>query len=196
MDSKLSFLEELRRIAQWGLGYTRDPYDIERYERLLELASHRYSELSGVDATVIRERFQSEIGGNVTPKVGLDAAIFDDAGKLLLIRRSDDQCMALPGGWAELGETPEAGIAREVIEETGLTVDVRDLIGHYTRLPGKFGDPHTSYHLIFHCIVTDGVPTLTDEAIEVGYYDPATISDWHRDMAHATSLAMAWRAGA
>lgn len=191
-ESKLAFLEELRRIAQWGLGYTEDPYDIERYECLLELASIEYSALADVAPETLRDRFQEEIGGNVTPKVGLDAAIFDTEGKLLLIRRSDDGLMALPGGWAELGESPEDGIAREVLEETGLEVEIGELIGHYCRMPGEYDQPHTSYHMMFHATVRSGTPCTTEEATEIGYYDPATICDWHRDMAQATTMATNW----
>ena len=191
-ESKLAFLEELRRIAQWGLGYTTDAYDVERYTRLLELASNEYETLSGVPSNVIQERFMAEIGGNVTPKIGLDAAIFDEHGDLLLIRRHDDKMMALPGGWAELGETPEAGIAREVKEETGLDVEIGELIGHYCRLPGQYNQPHTSYHMIFHATVTGGTLQTTDEAIEIGYYNPTPVTDWHKDMANATRMAVDW----
>jgi ADP-ribose pyrophosphatase YjhB (NUDIX family) len=190
--STLEFLEELRRIAQWGLGYTTDPYDVERYTRLLELASIEYSALSGVPKNVIMERFQREIGGNATPKVGVDAAIFDASGRILLLRRDDDQLWCVPGGWAELGETPQESVAREVLEETTLEVDVKNIINTYARMPGQYGQPHTSCHLIFHCVVRSGTPQTTPEALEIGYFDRATISDWHRDMANVTSTAMAY----
>jgi len=191
-QTKLDFLEEVRRIAQWGLSYSTDPYDVERYTRLLELAATEYEALGGVPSDVLIERFRAELGGNITPKVGVDGAIFDEEGRLLLIRRHDDKLMALPGGWAELGETPEASVAREVLEETGVEVEVGPLIGHYARMPGEFGQPHTSYHLIFHCRVVSGTPRTTPEALEIGYYDSQSVTDWHRDMAKVTEMCRDW----
>lgn len=185
----LEFLEELRRIAEWGLSYTTDPYDVERYTRLLELASIEYGKLSGLPKDLLMDRFKQELGGNITPKIGLDAAIFDEEGQLLLLRRDDDGLWSVPGGWAELGESPQESIRREVLEETTLDVDVRDLIGVYHRMPGEYGQPHTSYHLLFHCVVQSGTPQTTAEALEIGYFNREAIHDWHRDMAKVTAMA-------
>ena len=145
--SVLAFLEELRRIAQWGLSYTTDPYDIERYTRLLELASIEYGQLSGLPKDILMDRFRQELGGNITPKIGVDAAVFNEDGKLLLLRRDDDGLWSVPGGWAELGESPQESIRREVQEETTLDVEVGELIGIYHRMPGDYGQPHTSYQI-------------------------------------------------
>ena len=82
-------LDELRILAKNGLHYTDDPYDEERYERLLELASEYYAEAVELPPDTVRERFADELG-HVTPKVGGRAAIFDDDGRALLIKRSDD----------------------------------------------------------------------------------------------------------
>jgi ADP-ribose pyrophosphatase YjhB (NUDIX family) len=191
--NKLEFLEELRKIAQLGLNYTRDSYDRERFERLLELASFEYGELSGLPPEVIQERFRSELG-QVTPKVGLDAAIFSPEGRLLLIRRSDDGHWCLPCGWSELNETPEDGMRREVWEETGLEVEVRELLSVDSRMPGECGQPHTMYVMVFHCVPVGGVLTTTPEALEVGYFDPSEITDWHRDHGErAERVCRIWR---
>ena len=180
MESVAEFLEELRRIAQLGLNYTQDPFDRARYERLLELAAIEYEALSGLPKDAIIERFRRDLG-HVTPHVGVDAAVYDSERRLLLVCRSDDGLWAMPGGWAELGETPQRSTEREVFEETGLIVEAREIISVTSRLPGDYCQPHTSCHLLFHCVVTGGTIATTDEALEVGYYDPATISSWHRD---------------
>ena len=85
----LSLLDELRSIAQLGLNYSKDNYDRERYERLVELASHEYEALSGIPAGEIEKRFRKELG-YITPKVGVSASIFDDKGYQLLVKRTDD----------------------------------------------------------------------------------------------------------
>ena len=63
---------------------------------------------------------------------GACAVIFDDAGKVLLERRSDNGFWGLPGGAVEVGESVEQAVVREVMEETGLRVDVKRLIGVYS----------------------------------------------------------------
>lgn len=174
------FLEELRSIAQLGLNYTRDPYDKARYERLLELAAGEYAKLSGLPADTIIGRFRDELG-HVTPKIGVDSAVFDQHGRLLLIKRHDDFLWSLPCGWVEVNETPQEAIKRELFEETGLTVKVGSLIDLFVRLPGTYGQPHTSCHAMYHCIPIGGEAGVSEEALEVGYFDTKTINVWHKD---------------
>lgn len=174
-----AFLEELRAIAQMGLNYTKDPYDRERYERLLELASVEYGSLARLSVGEVLSRFREELG-HITPKVGVDAAIFDAKGRLLCLRRTDDDCWCLPCGWTEVVESPQEAIAREVWEETGLYVQVVSLIDLFTRLPGVYG-PHTGYFLLFHCEIRGGELTTSSEAQEVRWFLPEEVSRWHRD---------------
>ena len=103
-----ALLDELRAIARTGLHFSSDPFDRERYDRLLELASREYAERSSLDATAIRARFDSEIG-YVTARVGVDAAVFDDRDRILLTHRADDDKWGLIAGWVDrmVKPTPE-----------------------------------------------------------------------------------------
>jgi ADP-ribose pyrophosphatase YjhB (NUDIX family) len=177
----LVFLDELRGIAQQGLRYARDPSDQQRYQRLMHLAASAYAGLSGLAPEEVGERFARELG-YPTAKVGVDAAVYADVGQgLLLIRRADTGRWALPGGWVDPGETAEQALAREVVEETGLTVAVREVLAVNSQLPQPDSSPHTSIHLVYRCEVTDGTPGATTEAREVAYRDPRAIHDWHGD---------------
>lgn len=189
----IALLEEVRAIAQLGLNYAQDPYDRERYERLLAIACDQYSDISGVSASDLSVQFRKELG-YITPKVGVSAAIFDEAGGLLLVRRTDDQSWCLPCGWAEVRETPQQSLAREVLEETGLEVEVGELIRVGTRMPGDFGLPHTTYHLQYHCEVIRGTLSESHETVDVGFYPIETISNWHFDhKEEALSALEYWR---
>lgn len=188
-----ALLEELRRVAQLGLRYSADPFDRERYGRLLRLASEQYAGITGLPATEINDRFRAELG-HITPKVGVDAAIFDDAGRLLLTRRADDRRWCLPCGWAELGESPVDSLRREVMEETGLVVEVAALLDVRWRLPGEYG-PHTSYHILYHCVRTGGALAVSDESVEVAYRDPADVTGWHADHESAARTALRFHHG-
>jgi hypothetical protein len=80
----LSLLDELQTIARNGLTYATNPYDRERYTRLLELVALYYSKTLDIPPDEVKQSFAKELG-YITPKVGGDAAIFDETGKLLLV---------------------------------------------------------------------------------------------------------------
>ncbi|MBS4192757.1 NUDIX hydrolase N-terminal domain-containing protein [Bacillus sp. FJAT-49705] len=132
MESRLSLLDQIRSIAQLGLEYANNPYDIERYEKLLELASNEYSEISDVKKHIILKKFKDELG-HITPKVGVNGVIFSSDGKILLERRADDGTWGIIGGWCDAGESPQESLKREFLEETGLNVKVKELIDIFTR---------------------------------------------------------------
>src|SRR5579871_4110696 len=114
----LAIADELRAMASNGLLFSQNPYDRARYERLLVIAAEMAAAGSGLTEQTFLDIWRSE-SGYITPKVGVAAAVTDDAGRLLLIRRRDNGLWAMPGGWAEIADTPAAGAIREVQEETG-----------------------------------------------------------------------------
>ncbi|KKI91324.1 hypothetical protein WQ54_15380 [Bacillus sp. SA1-12] len=180
MENRLSLLDHIRSIAQLGLRYANNPYDIERYEKLLDLASKEYSELSDIKQSIIIEKFKSELG-HITPKIGVGGVILSTDGKMLLERRSDDETWGIIGGWCDTGESPQESLKREYLEETGLNVKVNELIDIFTRKPGDFGQPHTSYHLLFVCEILDGSMQASFESIEIGFYNISEVEKWHGD---------------
>ena len=175
-----ALLDELRSIAQLGLNYSKDPYDRERYERLMRLAVTDYASVSGLPENEITQRFRKELG-YVTPKVGVAAGIFNEQGHAFLVKRSDDGMWGLPAGYCEVNQTPQENMKREVREETGLEVEVGPLVEVFSVMPGDYGQPNTLYALVFLCKVTGGTPTPSYETPVVGYYDHKTITDWHFD---------------
>ncbi|MEN8908036.1 MAG: NUDIX hydrolase N-terminal domain-containing protein [Clostridiales bacterium] len=186
----LKLLEEIRSIAKNGLYYAKDHYDVERYNKLLKIANREYSEMVNITEEVITERFKNELG-HITPKLGTDAAIFDDSGKILLVKRTDDNLWSLPCGWAEVNELPRESIKREVKEETGLNVEVNDVIDVIGRLPGDFDSPHTSCHILFYCIVKSGEIRTSEETSQVMYRNINDDINWHRD--HNKMAKIAYR---
>lgn len=176
----LDLLEEIRAIAQTGMGFTRAPFDRVRYEHLMRIVSREYATISDLDASQIRERLTADLG-YATPKVGVSGAVFNADGHLLLVNRTQDHTWCLPGGWADVRMTPEQSCAKEVVEETGIEVNVGPLIRIRTRMPGDFGSPHTSFHLLYLCSVTGGELAGSIETTEPGYYDIHSERPWHFD---------------
>ena len=183
-----ALLDELRSIAQLGLNYAQDPYDRERYERLMRLAVTEYASVTGLTEDDIGECFKRELG-YVTPKVGCAAGIFNEQGQVLLVKRSDNGRWGLPAGFCEVNQTPQENMKREVREETGLEVNVGTLIDVFNVMPGQYGQPNTLYALVFFCTVIGGTLTPSHETPVVGYYDHKTITDWHFDHGKRTERA-------
>ena len=113
----LPLLDGIQTIARNGLAFSAGPYDRERYERLLDLASSYYGQALDLPPAEVRRRLTAELG-YITPKVGAEAAVFDEAGRILLVRRSDDGLWCLPCGWVEPNESPAEAAVREAWEET------------------------------------------------------------------------------
>src|SRR5438132_4082624 len=102
-------------------------------------------------------------------RIGVFALIFDDQGRILLGHRRDIDWWNLPGGGMEAGETVDEALRREVYEETGLVVEIEQLVGVYSK-PQK-----QEVVLTFRCHVTGGVLKETTESRECRYFAPADL---------------------
>lgn len=173
-----SLLDELQTIARNGLQYAQNPYDRERYERLLELTSQSYSATLDLPAETLKAHFARE-SGVVTPKVGTDAAIFNERGEVLLMERADGSGWCLPCGFVEPNETPAEGIVREVREETGLEVTVKRLVGVFTRKPSPQHGPWTVVMVVHLCEIVSGSLTLSHEGSALRYWPIDEVPYWH-----------------
>lgn len=95
--------------------------------------------------------------------VSVAGVTFDDAGRVLLIRRRDNGQWQAPGGVLELSEVPEQGVVREVLEETGVLVEVEHLTGVYKNIPRHV------VALVYKCRVVGGQPEPAKESREVAW---------------------------
>jgi ADP-ribose pyrophosphatase YjhB (NUDIX family) len=130
----------------------------------------------------------------VTPKVGVAAAAFDEHGRILLVRRRDNALWAMPGGWADVGESAAEMTVREMREETGLVVTVDRLIGLYDSFKRGFRSFHQIYHAVFRCTAIAGTPVQTEETLGVDWFaasDLPDISPGHLDPIHDAFRALA-----
>ncbi|WJH33688.1 NUDIX hydrolase N-terminal domain-containing protein [Paenibacillus sp. CC-CFT747] len=121
MDTKwLEWAKQIQAISQIGLTYSKDPYDLERYEALRELSVDILAYHTTASREQIRLTFASDTG-YATPKVDVRAVIFEK-DRLLLVREKIDGAWALPGGWADIGYSPSEVAVKEVKEESGYDV--------------------------------------------------------------------------
>lgn len=176
----LPLLDELRIHAKNGLRYADDPYDEHRYGRILDLVSEYYAESIDLPAEDAKDRLRRDLG-HVTPNVGAEAGLFDDEGRVLLMKRTDDGTWSLPGGFVDPGESPAETAVRETREETGLDVRVTDLVGVYHRPPAGGATPHGHVVVCYLCDREDGTLTLSHEGAELAYRNVEDVTNWHHD---------------
>jgi ADP-ribose pyrophosphatase YjhB (NUDIX family) len=172
----LDWARRLQAIAQNGLTFSRDHFDIERYEQLRAIAAEIMAAHSESDVNVIRDLFAGQVG-YATPKVDVRGAVFrDDA--ILLVKERSDGCWTLPGGWADVGDSPAEAVMREIAEESGYQARAVKLLALYDR--NKHGHPpipdHT-YKLFFLCELIGGAPAESAETDAVGFFTEHELPD-------------------
>jgi ADP-ribose pyrophosphatase YjhB (NUDIX family) len=171
----LTWARKLQAVAQTGLTYTKDAYDIERYRTLQQMAAQMMAASSSTTPPAnLVDLFKGEIG-YATPKVDVRGAVFSQ-DRVLLVKERSDGGWTLPGGWADVGETPSFSVVREVKEESGYDVVARKLAAVYDR--DLHGHPPTIYHtykLFFLCELVGGSPQASHETEAVSFFPEDSI---------------------
>lgn len=193
----LSLLDGIQAIARNGLEYSDNPFDIERYQKLLDMSVRGYSDVLGVPTEELRRRFASE-AGHVSAKVGASVAAFDDEGRALLARRADDGRWSLISGWIDPNEAPADAAVRELEEEVGLQGRVVELVDVYSRAANFANGPHSIVSVLYLCEVTGGrlsTEASTHEVLEAAYLHIEEVDAWHgRHRERALDARERWRA--
>lgn len=116
-----------------------------------------------------------------TPKHSVSVAgiVIDDDDRVLVIQRRDNEHWEPPGGVLELGESPHAGVRREVLEETGVSVTVEELSGVYKNMSRGI------ISLVFRCRRANGQPETSSESRAVAW---RTTQEVIRDMDQAYAV--------
>ena len=165
----LEWVKKLQAIAQNGLTYTENPFEVERYKSLSAIAVEIMASYSNVEPSYVADLFARE-GGYATPKVDVRGAVFR-GDTILLVREREDGCWTLPGGWADVGESPGEVVVREIYEESGYHTRATKLLAVYDR--SKHGHPplvHHVYKLFFQCELVSGSPSASIETDEVAFF--------------------------
>lgn len=168
MEKWLSWAMEIQSLAQAGLAYTDNIYDIERYNRLREISAEMISEKSDISPKKVKELFCNETGYQ-TPKIDTRAAVFKD-GKILLVHENNGT-WSLPGGWCDVLESVRSNTEKEVREEAGLEVKATKLIAIQDR--NKHNLPVYAYgvcKVFILCSLIGGEFHKNSETVETGFF--------------------------
>lgn len=165
----LDFAQRLQALAQSGLAFAKNPYDIERYEQIRELAAEMATTYSGEEPERVANLFCGETG-YATPKVDVRGVVFKD-NSILLVRERQDGLWTIPGGWVDVGESPSEAVEKEVRQESGYIVRATRLLAVYDR--NKHEHPPSVFHiykLFFLCELIGGEATTSIETDDVGFF--------------------------
>jgi ADP-ribose pyrophosphatase YjhB (NUDIX family) len=184
----LEWAREIQAIAQTGDHYALNDFQHARYSRLQEIATEIIVEYSKLNTDSITNIFKSQIG-YATPKVDVRGAVFS-GDKILLVRELVDNRWTMPGGWADVGESPRQSVEREVFEESGLNVKAIKLIGIYD---ANRSDETPlvilhAYKIVFLCEILGGDISSSNETSEAKFFGfdeiPAELSSKRTELRH------------
>jgi ADP-ribose pyrophosphatase YjhB (NUDIX family) len=173
----LRWARELQAIAQTGLTFSNDNYDLERYERLRAIAVEMLAVGSNTPIEQVRGLFKQDVG-YPTPKVDVRAAVFRD-DRILLVRETSDGRWTLPGGWADVNQSARECVEREVKEESGFDARAIKLAGvyDYRRQGNVSSHPYSIYKLFFVCELTGGEARASLETSAVEFFARAQLPE-------------------
>lgn len=171
MDGREKWLDwavELQSLAQAGLYYGKDPFDLERYQRIREIAAEMIQYQTELPMEKVKDLFCGEVGYQ-TPKLDSRAAIF--SGEKILLVKENNGTWSLPGGWVDVNTSVKENIIKEVKEEAGLEVSVDLVIAVQDR--EKHNQPIYAYKVckVFAlCSLMGGAFAPNIETVESGYF--------------------------
>lgn len=168
MNSWMDLAMRVQSIAQAGLAYGKNEYDLERYEELRDIAAQMVAINTDIPVEIVKMHFCNE-DGYQTPKVDTRAVIFQD-GKILLVHEKNGT-WALPGGWCDVDQSIVSNIEKETKEEAGLEVKADQVIAVQDwRKHNKCNLPYGVVKIFVQCNVIGGGFQENIETTESKYF--------------------------
>ena len=153
----LAWARRLQALAQSGLAYSPNPFDKERFEEVRAIAAEMMAAQSDADLQRVVDLFANQTG-YATPTGDGRGVVFDDRGRVLLVREKADGMWTLPGGWADVSDTPSAAVEREIREESGYQARASKLVAVWDRVKQGHRPPRPFriYKIVIRCELTGG----------------------------------------
>ncbi|MCW4467807.1 NUDIX hydrolase [Flavobacterium sp. MFBS3-15] len=178
----LEDIKRLKAMADTGLLYADNQFDKERYNELIAMSHRLLATVSGNDEETIKALFLP-VTEYPTVKTDVRALVLsEDKKKVLLARESVDGKWTLPGGWADIGETPKEATEKEVREETGLIVEAKKLLAVFDKRKHPHPpQPYYIYKLVFYCEVVSGELQSGFDMLDAGFFDIDMLPELSQD---------------
>jgi ADP-ribose pyrophosphatase YjhB (NUDIX family) len=194
MSAGIDLIRRILALSRTGLHFTGTQYrtddsrtfDAERYEEIGQLAAQLIAQQTDAPVGEILKAWHAD-DGYVTPKVDVRGALFRD-NKVLLVRERSDGKWTLPGGWADVNDTPSQAVLKEIEQESGFTARVVKLAAAYDRKTRNH-PPSVFYiwKLFFLCEITGGEARISNETDAVEFFPVDALPEL------STGRAVAWQ---
>ena len=189
----LKWATELQSIAQAGLTFAKNQYDIDRYQQIRDLTVEILNEYTYIDHKKIRELFASETGYQ-TPKVDIRAAVIKD-DKILLVNEKIDGRWSLPGGWADVNSSVSESAVRECSEEAGASVVPKRIIAvHLANKHNNPQFPYTIYKIFVDCELIEYNFKENTETIGSSFFSPDDLPELSAERNSLNQIKMCFEA--
>ena len=185
----LQWAQQLQAVAQTGETYVKNEFDRQRYDLVRKIAAEIMAAGSGTAVQDVLDVFVRE-AGYATPKMDVRAAVFRD-DRILMVQERSDGLWTLPGGFADVGDSPSVAIEREVLEESGFAVRVTKLVALLDR--NRHAHPPFGYHIwkaFFLCELQGGEATPSIETSDVGFFPEGDLPPLSRGRIAAGQLQL------
>lgn len=183
---------ELQFLAQVGLTYSKDPYDLERFQRIRDIAAEMVSHQADIPLGRVKELFCCETGYQ-TPKLDTRAAVFRE-GKILLVQERGG-LWSLPGGWVDVDQSIRENTEKEVREEAGLEVVAERIIALHDR--NRHNTPaflNGVCKVFVLCKLVGGEFQANLETVDSGWFAQDSLPPLCEDKTTAGQVALCFRA--
>lgn len=164
-------IKRLHALAEIGLEYCEETYDLERYEEIREITLEMLEKMTSVPVEQIVPVIE-EKNGYRTPKVDVRAVVFNEQNQILLIQEKVDGCWAMPGGWTDISYSPGEVAEKECMEEAGLEVKASRLLAIMDKqkqgMPPAFEYVYKIYLL---CEKQNNSISTGSETCDVGWFN-------------------------
>lgn len=185
----LTWSRELQALAQAGLTFSKDPYDLERYRRLRTLALQMMAAGAGTALEPLEALFAQDLG-YPTPKVDVRGAVIRD-DQILMVREASDGRWTLPGGWADVNQSARECVEREILEESGYQARAIKLAAVWDshRQGYAYPHPYTIYKMFFICELLGGSARPSLETSEVRFFPATALPELSPGRVNASQIA-------
>lgn len=171
MDSKniYDYILRIQAISKIGLTYSKDPYALTNYKEINDLSTKFLEDF--LEINLGRPNY-FERNIYPTPNVSVRTIIFnEDKSKVLLVREAALQAYSLPGGWADLFDSPSQTAKNECLQEAGAEIEIVRLVGIANRTPFKQATSIPEYVVIFEAKIKELHKEHEYETDDVGFFD-------------------------
>ena len=171
MDSKeiYDFLIKIQSISKIGLIYSKDPYALSNYKEINDLSTKFLEKF--IEVKFDRPNYFSR-DIYPTPNVSVRTVIFnEDKTKVLMVKEVNLQAYSLPGGWADLYDSPSKTAKNECKQEAGANIEIVRLVGITDRTPFKQNTSLPEYVIIFEAKIVGELGEHEYETDDVSWFD-------------------------